>query len=87
MRINLRGAFAFLQAIVPIMKEQLSGTIINIASIAGKRGFAEWGAYGASKFGLVGLSESLFRELSHFGIRVTTICPSWVDTEMAKDSV
>lgn len=84
--VNLRGAFSFLQTVVPIMKAQKSGTIINVASRAGKVGFAGYGTYGASKFGLVGLSESLYRELAPLGIKVTALCPSWVDTDMAKES-
>jgi 3-oxoacyl-[acyl-carrier protein] reductase len=84
--VNLRGPFSFLQAVVPVMKRQGAGTIINLASRAGKIGFAEYGVYGASKFGLVGLSESIYRELSPLGIKVTTLCPSWVDTDMAKYS-
>lgn len=84
--VNLKGPFALLKAVVPTMKSQGDGTIINIASRAGKIGFAGWGAYAASKFGMVGLGESLYRELSPMGIRVTTLCPSWVDTDMAKVS-
>ena len=84
--VNLRGAFSFLKAIVPIMKSQGNGTIINVASIAGKTGFAEFGVYAASKFGLVGLSEALYRELSPLGIKVTALCPGWVDTDMAENS-
>lgn len=84
--INLRGAFSFLKAVVPVMKKQKSGTIVNVSSRAGRIGFAGYGVYGASKFGLVGLSESLYRELSPLGIKVTALCPSWVDTDMAKYS-
>jgi len=84
--INLRGAFSFLKAVVPIMEAQGSGTIINVASRAGKIGFPDFGVYGASKFGLVGLNEALYRQLSHKGIKVTALCPGWVDTDMAKDS-
>jgi NAD(P)-dependent dehydrogenase (short-subunit alcohol dehydrogenase family) len=84
--VNLRGAFSILKAVVPIMKTQGSGTIFNVASRAGKIGFAEYGVYGASKFGLVGLSESLYHELSPLGIKVTALCPSWVNTDMAKMS-
>lgn len=84
--VNLKGAFNFLKAVVPVMKEQGEGTIINVSSRAGKIGFANSGAYSASKFGLVGLSESLYRELCPLGIKVTTLCPSWVDTEMTKDA-
>jgi short-subunit dehydrogenase len=68
------------------MKKQHGGTIINVASIAGKIGFADFGVYAASKFGLVGLNEALYRELSPLGIKVTALCPGWVDTDMAKDS-
>jgi 3-oxoacyl-[acyl-carrier protein] reductase len=84
--VNLKGAFNFLKAVVPVMKNQGEGTIINVASRAGKIGFLNSGAYSASKFGLVGLSESLYRELCPLGIKVSTLCPSWVDTEMTKDA-
>jgi len=66
------------------MKKHDSGLIVNIASRAGKIGFSKKGVYGASKFGLVGLGESLYREFSPTGIRVTTLCPSWVYTDMTK---
>ena len=84
--VNLKGPFAMLQSVVPIMETQGNGTIINISSRSGKVGFEDTGAYAASKFGLGGLGESLYRELSPRGIKVATICPSWVDTEMSKHS-
>lgn len=84
--INLTGAFNFLKAVIPVMKQQGEGTIINVASRAGKIGFINSGAYSASKFGLVGLSEALYRELCPLGIKVTCLCPSWVDTEMTKEA-
>lgn len=80
---NLTAQYSILKYVVPIMKKQKSGYIFNVASRAGKIGFAGSGAYCASKFGLVGLSESLYRELNPLGIRVTALCPGWVDTEMA----
>jgi NAD(P)-dependent dehydrogenase (short-subunit alcohol dehydrogenase family) len=49
-------------------------------------GFENGGAYGASKFALVGLSESLCRELAPHGIKVTALCPAWTDTQMAYQS-
>ncbi len=82
--VNLVGPFKLLQEVVPILIEGEEGLIVNVASRAGKIGFAGWGAYGASKFALVGLGESLYRELAHHGIKVTTLCPGWVDTEMAR---
>ena len=83
MELNLMAKFNLLKEVVPIMKAQKSGHIFNIASRAGKIGFSNSGAYSASKFGLVGLSESLYRELAESGISVTAICPGWVATEMA----
>jgi short-subunit dehydrogenase len=82
-RVNLMAPFVWMKAVIPIMKEQKSGYVINIASRAGKIGFIGDGAYGASKFGLVGLNESLYRELASSGICFTAICPSWVNTKMA----
>ncbi len=80
---NLSAQFVLLQEIVPLMKKQKSGTIFNVASRAGKIGFAGSGAYSASKFGLVGLNESMYKELVPLGIRVTALCPGWVNTQMA----
>jgi NAD(P)-dependent dehydrogenase (short-subunit alcohol dehydrogenase family) len=68
------------------MKKQQSGYIFNVASRSGKVGFAGNGGYGASKFGLVGLSESLYRELTPQGIKVTALCPAWVNTNMAREA-
>lgn len=83
---NLTAQFVFLQEVVPIMKKQKSEYIFNVASRAGKVGFAGSGAYNASKFGLVGLSESLYRELVPLGIKVTALCPGWVNTKMAQEA-
>ncbi len=85
LKVNLEAPFRLLQEVVPLLVEKRKGLIINVASRAGKIGFAGWGAYGASKFGLVGLSESLYRELAPRGIKVTTLCPSWIDTDMARE--
>ncbi|WP_372650285.1 SDR family oxidoreductase [Draconibacterium sp.] len=83
---NLTAQFSLLKEVVPVMKTQKSGYIFNVASRSGKVGFAGSGAYSASKFGLVGLSESLYRELNPLGIKVTALCPGWVNTEMAFDA-
>lgn len=80
---NLTAQLVFSQAVVPVMKKQKSGYIFNVASRSGKIGFAESGGYSASKFGLVGLSESMYRELTPQGIKVTALCPGWVNTKMA----
>ncbi len=83
---NLRAPFSLMKAVIPVMKKQRSGSIFNIASRSGKYGFAKSGGYVSSKFGLVGLSESLYREWIQQGITVTAICPGWVDTEMAREA-
>ncbi len=83
-KVNLRAPFVIMKGVVPVMKKQKSGYIFNIASRSGKYGFPKGGGYSASKFGLVGLSESLYRELANEGIMVTSICPSWVNTDMAR---
>lgn len=83
LEVNITGQFLMAQAIVPVMKSQGSGYIFNIASRSAKVGFAGTGGYCASKWGLLGLSESLYRELTPTGIKVTALCPAWVDTVMA----
>lgn len=84
--INLRAPFCFMQEVLPGMRERKSGYIFNIASISGTEAGVGYGAYGSSKFGLVGLNEALFKELAKENIKVTAICPSWVDTAMAVEA-
>ena len=86
LRLNVSAQVAVMQTVVPLMKQQGSGTIINVASRAGKVGFAGDGGYCASKFALVGFSESLYRELVPLGIKVTTLCPGWVNTDMGYEA-
>jgi 3-oxoacyl-[acyl-carrier protein] reductase len=86
MQVNLMGAFHCIQQIAPYMKQQRSGYIFNVSSRAGKVGFATHGGYCASKFALIGLNEALFNELISYGVKVTALCPGWVDTDMAAKS-
>lgn len=83
--INLKGAFLLCKAIVPHMIENNCGVIINVSSGAGKVGFEDMSAYCASKFGIIGLTESLAREVQSYSIRVMTICPGEVATKMQED--
>jgi NAD(P)-dependent dehydrogenase (short-subunit alcohol dehydrogenase family) len=85
-RVNLVAPFLFMKAALPVMKAQGSGHVFNLASRAGLVGFAGDGGYVAGKFGLVGLSASVYREYSAAGIGVTAICPGWTDTVMAAES-
>ena len=83
--VNLKGAFLFCKAIVPHMIQHNYGVIINVSSGAGKVGFEDISAYCASKFGMIGLTESLAREVANYNIRVMTICPGEVATKMQDD--
>ncbi|WP_172369508.1 3-ketoacyl-ACP reductase [Sporosarcina jiandibaonis] len=81
--VNLMGTYYVTRAVLPDMIEQSSGDIINISSTAGERGGAVTSAYSASKFGLLGLSESLMQEVRKYNIRVTALTPSTVATDLA----
>jgi NAD(P)-dependent dehydrogenase (short-subunit alcohol dehydrogenase family) len=83
---NLRAPFMMLKYLMPLIAKSPEPYIFNIASRAGKVGFAHNGGYVATKFGLVGLNESLYREFASSKVRVTAICPGWVDTDMARGS-
>lgn len=76
--VNLKGAFWGAKAAIRHMKD--GGVIINIASLAGKRGSAHNSAYCAAKFGVVGLTQALAKELGPKGIRVNAVCPVYVQT-------
>lgn len=80
--VNLTGVFLGCRAVVPAMKAQGSGSIINISSVEGMRGSPGLHGYTASKFGVRGLSQSLAVELGAFGIRVNSVHPGLVLTDM-----
>ena len=80
---NLYGAIAVIQQVLPAMRAQGSGRIINIASIAGYMGLPFRGAYSASKGALLLMSEALRMEVKQFGIEVTTISPGDYATDIA----
>lgn len=82
-RVNLLGVYYTTRAVLGEMIERKTGDIINISSTAGQRGAAVTSAYSASKFGLIGLSESLMQEVRKHNIRVSTLTPSTVATELA----
>lgn len=80
--VNLTGAFHLCRAVVPSMKERGGGAIVNIASTAGQRGEAEHSHYAASKGGMIAFTKSLAVELAPFAIRVNTVSPGWIRTDM-----
>ncbi len=79
--VNITGMFLTARLVVPHLKEQSSGSIINIASTAGLHGFPYRAPYAASKWAVVGFTKTLAMELGEFGIRANAICPGSVDNE------
>ncbi|MBB1192366.1 3-ketoacyl-ACP reductase [Flavobacterium sp. SOK18b] len=84
-QVNLMGPYYVTRAVVPNMIERQTGDIINISSTAGLAGNALTSAYSASKFALLGLTDSLMQEMRKHNIRVTALTPSTVATDMAKE--
>jgi NAD(P)-dependent dehydrogenase (short-subunit alcohol dehydrogenase family) len=82
LEINLVAPFLLAKAFGAMMLAQRSGSIINVASVAGLVGVADRAAYNASKHGLIGLTRTLAAEWGGRGVRVNAVCPGWVKTEM-----
>ncbi len=80
--VNLRAPMILAKLLLPQMMERGEGAIINIGSISGKSGDANAAAYAASKFGLIGFTQSLYEEVRELGIKVTVILPGFVNTPM-----
>ena len=81
--VNLDGAFHVSQAVLPLMVARGRGAVVNMASWTGKRGVANHSAYCVSKFGLIGLTQTLALEMAPHGVRVNAVCPGIiVDTAM-----
>jgi NAD(P)-dependent dehydrogenase (short-subunit alcohol dehydrogenase family) len=81
--INVFGLAKLTQEVLPFMRKQRSGHILNVASIGGLRSFPGVGFYNATKYAVDGLSEALYKEVSPLGIKVTVICPSGFRTDWA----
>jgi len=81
--INVFGLARLTQEVLPFMRKQRSGHILNVASIGGLRSFPGVGFYNATKYAVDGLSEALYKEVSPLGIKVTVICPSGFRTDWA----
>ena len=87
MKTNLDGAFWMTREVVPVMKQQGQGMIVNISSLAGYVGLPRWSLYHMSKFGLRGFTESLRLELAPFGIHVMGVYPGPVKTGFFQHAV
>lgn len=83
--INLKGHFLFMREVVPLMKKQKSGIIINISSGLGVRGAEKYSAYVSSKFGIIGLTQVVADEVKKTGIRVYAVLPGAVATKLHLD--
>ena len=83
MATNLRSLYLVTRAVLPGMRRRREGTVVNVASLAGRNGFVGGTAYTASKHAVLGFARSLMLEVRKEGIRVITICPGSVDTEHA----
>ena len=82
LEVNLVAPFLLAKAFGEKMLEARSGSIINVASVAGLLGISDRAAYNASKHGLIGLTRTLAAEWGGRGVRVNAVCPGWVKTEM-----
>ena len=80
--VNLKSAFIFCHAVVPVMTRQKGGSIINMSSIVGINGNAGQCNYSASKAGMIGLAKSIAKEMGPKGIRANAIAPGFIITEM-----
>ena len=84
--VNVHGPIRLIRAVLPAMRKQKSGHVINVTSIAGLRGGAGLGIYNASKFALEGVGEALAQEVKHLGIHVTNVEPGPFRTKWAGES-
>ncbi|HEY1232384.1 MAG TPA: SDR family NAD(P)-dependent oxidoreductase [Candidatus Binatia bacterium] len=81
-RLNLRAPMLLARELLPDMIAKGAGAVINIGSVSGKTGEANGAAYSASKFGMIGFSQSLYEEVREHGIKVSVILPGFVDTPL-----
>ena len=86
MAVNLKGVFLCTQAVFGLMCEQQSGHIVNVSSVSGKYGHVNGGAYCASKFAVVGFTETTNNEGRTHGVKASVVCPGPVDTKMRRDN-
>ena len=80
--VNLKSAFNFIHAVVPVMSKQRKGSIINMSSVVGVHGNAGQCNYSASKAGMIGLAKSIAQEMGKRGIRANAIAPGFIITAM-----
>ncbi len=83
--VHLKGTFLCCKAVLPIMKVQGSGKVVNLASVAGKEGNAGMAPYSAAKAGIMSLTKTLGKEMAPYNVHVNCVSPALIETDMAKD--
>ena len=84
LEVNLTGAFRFAKAVARPMRKQKAGSIVFVASLAGLHGNRNQANYAASKGGMIALAKTLAKELMPYNVRVNTVCPGLIDTDMTR---
>jgi len=82
--VHLKGTFLCCKAVLPVMKVQGNGKIVNMASVAGKEGNANMGPYSAAKAGIIALTKTLAKEMAPYNVHVNCVTPALIETDMAK---
>ena len=83
--VHLKGTFLCCKAVLPIMKAQGSGKVVNLASVAGKEGNANMAPYSAAKAAIMSLTKTLGKEMAPYNVHVNCVSPALIETDMAKD--
>lgn len=83
---NVFGLLNVTRAVLPYLRKERSGHIMNISSVGGLVGLSAWGIYGSTKFAVEGISEALSHEVTHLGIKVTSVAPGFFRTDFLDDS-
>ncbi|MCX5826239.1 MAG: SDR family NAD(P)-dependent oxidoreductase [Deltaproteobacteria bacterium] len=83
--VHLKGTFLCCKCVLPIMKDQKSGKVVNMGSVAGKEGNANMSPYATAKAGIIGLTKTLGKEMAPFNVRVNCVSPALIDTDMARE--
>jgi 3-oxoacyl-[acyl-carrier protein] reductase len=83
--VNLKGTFLCCKAVLPVMKAQSYGKVVNLASVAGKDGNANMSAYAATKAAIICLTKTLGKEMAPYNVFVNCVAPALIETEMARE--
>lgn len=85
--VNVFGTFLMMKNVLPIMMEQKHGSIVNFGSVSGMRGYSYEIGYGSSKWAVIGMTENVANEYGGYGIRVNSVSPGWVNTDMMQKTL